>query len=136
MIVFDTGLLGNYEEKATDEKTAKTEQTEEEIFEDEIIILTRFISVLGQVSANYILFLEGPVLNELKRRNQIDFERKMKKLNEKKNRSLKGRRNLENSTNERSNKIEVSKLLLRFYLSLCRELECLFFYISKKQERT
>lgn len=72
-------------------------------------LLTRFISILGQVAANYILYLEGPVLDELKRRNQLDYERKLKKFQDTKKGNSSMRRGkkdesaLEDTRNEKLN---------------------------------
>jgi len=48
-----------------------------------LLRLTRFISLLGTVAAHYIGFLDNRVLGEFKRRNLIDFERRLKRHDDK-----------------------------------------------------
>lgn len=111
-----TDLLEDEGEKSLngeEEIEESVEKEPEDPNEVMITLLTRFIDILGQVAANYILYLEGPVLDELKRRNQLDYERKLKKFQENKkvNVSRRGKKDDSALGEGKDDKVGVSKLL-------------------------
>lgn len=86
-----------------------------------LILLTRFISILGQIAANYVLYLDGPILDELKRRNQLDYERKLKKFQESKRANVsirRGKKDESSLEDTRNDKLNVLFLFILLYFSM------------------